>query len=264
MATLEGAVTTSCMMVGFAGLLRGAEDWSIRGEYSESGIMSGGILALQRPWRYTSASRLGMWLTSSSRLLNLGIMGRILVGGALIFSPWCFSGFSSVLLLTNLVFTSFFLLRCGYGTDGADQMLIIVCVSTFLALSENPLLRGAGLWFMTAQLVLSFVVAGVAKLCGDDWRSGRALAGIMMTERYGLPGLGRIFIQRPVISRALGWCVIAFESSFFLILLGYRPVVYAYLGMGLMFHVWVAFSMRLGNFLFAFAPAYPLVALCLL
>ncbi|MFE2880164.1 hypothetical protein ACFXG6_25120 [Streptomyces roseus] len=143
-------------------------------------------------------------------------------------------------------------------------MLIIVCVSTLLALSENPLLQSVGLWFMTTQLALSFVVAGVAKLCGEDWRSGRALIGIMTTERYGLPALGQAFTRRPGISRILGWGIIAFESSFFLIFLGYRPIVYAYLGLGLLFHVGVAFSMRLGNFLFSFAPAYPLVAHCLL
>jgi hypothetical protein len=191
-------------------------------------------------------------------------MGRILTGGALLFIPWHVPESASVLLLANLLFISFFLLRCSYGSDGADQMLIIVCVSTLLALSGSPLLRSTGLWFMTGQLVLSFVVAGVAKLCGEDWRSGRALIGIMMTDRYGIPGLGRVLMRWPGLSLALGWGVIIFESSFFLILFGCRPIIFTYLGIGLLFHAGVAFSMGLGNFLLSFAPAYPLVAFCLL
>ncbi|MFC5805441.1 hypothetical protein [Streptomyces formicae] len=226
--------------------------------------MSGRILVLQRPWRDGLGSRLGMWLTTSRRLLDLCVIGRILTGGALLLISWFFPESVVGLLLVNFLFLSFFLFRCGYGLDGADQMLIIVCVSTLLALTDSPLLRSAGLWFMTAQLVLSFMVAGIAKLCGEDWRSGRALTGIMTTDRYGLPGIGRVLIRRPVLSRALGWGVIAFESSFFLILLGYRPIIFAYLGAGLLFHAGVAFSMGLNNFLFSFAPAYPLVALCLL
>ncbi|MFF4189763.1 hypothetical protein [Nonomuraea sp. NPDC001831] len=262
-AMFAQALPLSVSLIGLAGLIRAGEDWVIRKEYGADGVMSGDIVLLQQPGRPGSVWTALRPLLRSDRVLSFCIVGRLASGAALTVTPWGADHLVGPLLFFNLALLMFSLLRCGYGADGADQMLIIVCTGALLAQSGIPAVRSAGLWFVTGQLVLSFVVAGMAKLSGEEWRSGKAICGILSTERYGMPALAGVLTRHGSLSRLLGWGVIVFEASFFMVLFGVEPLTLAYLGAGLAFHAGVAATMGLNNFLLSFAPAYPLAAMCL-
>jgi hypothetical protein len=192
------------------------------------------------------------------------VVARLVAAIALIVAAALVPALVGPLLLVDLALLVFFLLRCGYGSDGADQMLIVLCAGAFLAGTTNPVSRASGLWLITAQLVLSFLVAGAAKLLGPEWRAGRALPGILTTHRYGSSRLARVLTGAPGLSRLVCWGVIGLELTFPVALLGIPALTVAYLAAGLGFHVGVATSMGLNNFLYTFGAAYPVAAFCLI
>jgi len=265
--SFQVALQLTIALLSVATLVRALEDWLTRAEYGTGGVMSAEVTALQRAWGRSLLSRLLFHITSSHKLLNLCMLMRIALPISLLLalSLRQSSGLTVGLLAANLLFAVFFLLRCGYGADGADQMLIVVNCGALLATSSNIIVHRTGVWFITLQLILSFFVAGLAKLFGREWRSGVAMAGILTTARYSSsPWLGAMLVRRPVISQALCWAVISVETLFPVVLLGIPTLTVATLIGGLLFHVSVAFTMGLNNFMYTFAAAYPISVYALL
>ncbi|ROO86918.1 hypothetical protein EDD29_4502 [Actinocorallia herbida] len=254
--TFQFALCASAVLVGSAGLIRALEDWWNRAAFADHGIMSAAIVGLQ----WAGPGGAPMRVAGSYALVRLCILLRVAAALGLAAAPVLPTGAVAVLLAANACLLAFFLLRCGYGADGADQMLIIVSVGTALAAGPAGAVRGAGQWLITGQLVLSFFIAGAAKLAGADWRSGRALRGILTTDRYGTPALGRLVSRHGVATLALGWGVMLMEVSFPVTLLGIRELTLAFLVAGLVFHFGVAAAMGLNNFFLTFAAAYPVAA----
>ena len=151
--------------------------------------------------------------------------------------------------------------RNSYGSDGSDQLSFITFTS--LATAHLPGLtagqRAVPLHFVGFQSVLSYTVAGVAKLLSPQWRSGSAIEGIFRTRTYGDAGFYRMLKERPGAARALAWTVILTETTTPVVLLLPPAGRRAVLGMAGLFHLGNARYMGLNRFFWAFTGTYPLV-----
>jgi len=151
-----------------------------------------------------------------------------------------------------------FYMRQQLGLDGADQMLVIVLVSSGLgaALHDTPA-GAAAVDYAALQLLLSYIVAGTAKAVSPEWRSGRAIVGITGTIGYGHPRFHERVKHWPRVARLLCWSVIAFECGATLLLLAGVPGAWTIIALGIGFHVGVTVVMGLNIFVWAFAACYP-------
>jgi len=170
--------------------------------------------------------------------------------------PWF-----AVMLLASIALQT---MRNLLGTDGADQMNIVVLTAVALgsSLPSGGLGQRACCWFVAVQLMLSYFIAGVAKIRSESWRSGVAIRGILGTESYGNASLDRLIAWHPIIPRLLCWGVMAFELAFPLVLLQLPELTLSLVLMGIGFHAVCALVMGLNGFLWAFSSAYPSLLWC--
>jgi hypothetical protein len=154
--------------------------------------------------------------------------------------------------------------RSMYGRNGADHMRLIV-----LAGGAASLVPGIGAnvvavcaWFIAAQVVMSYAIAGWAKLFSTDWRSGNAVIGILYTESYGTRALGVYLKKHRWLAYAACWGVIVMEclwTGFFLY--DAQVALMLMIAAGL-FHLASAIGMGLSDFLLAWGATYPVLWAC--
>jgi len=146
------------------------------------------------------------------------------------------------------------------GSDGADQVTALSqALVGFAGFARPGPVRDALLWSQAIQGTMSYAVAGVAKLVGPDWRSERALLGIMRTHTYGSPVLWRRAKELPRTARAVSAGMLVFECAF---PLAYLPVPWApriFLAGAVGFHAFNAAAMGLGRFLPSFMSLHPAI-----
>jgi len=168
----------------------------------------------------------------------------------------------TVYLLAIVVSTSLLLtIRNPIGNDGSDQMSVIISISLFIAfLFHDPKISAISLYFIAAQSIVSYVIAGLAKMLSKKWRNGTAIFQIMNTETYGSERIS-LYLHRasPVIASVMAWNVMLFEALFFTVVILPYPYFLIFLLWGLFFHFYNAVIMGLNNFFWVFLATYPAV-----
>jgi hypothetical protein len=164
-------------------------------------------------------------------------------------------------VLAAIVFTVHCLtnIRTLVGRDGADQMQNIVwagLIAYCLPLNENVKLVATG--FIAAQLILSYLTSGIAKLISPVWRNGDAMHFITRMVTYCPATFTQIFRTR-ILSVSLCWMIIFFELLSPLLLFFGTPGAIAFIALGTLFHVGIAVTMGLTTFVFAFIATYPIL-----
>ncbi len=186
--------------------------------------------------------------------LGLGLVGCGIWG--LLYPP---------LLVAALLSSLLVLYRAGPGQDGSFQLrVLILCVLFTCSISswDSPPFR-IGLYFLSAQLILSYLFAGTAKLRGKTWRDGTGLIGICGTKYHGVEWVYKVLSGRQRLTKFLSWFVIAFEVLFPLVITGNGWLVAGFLAVTTLFHLSTSFLMGLNGFLLSFAAAYPTLIFCL-
>ena len=225
-----------------------------RGNFSETGVWPWYILSADHG---PLASALLTPVLDGSGLLAL-LLARLT---AAILVPVCYwSGLNAGPPLLILILSEFVLIwRCRLGGEGGDQMTTIMLIMAFLPQAipgEHAVANSAAL-FVGAQILLSYVASGGAKLFGPLWRRGEALAEIMSHFQFGNYWLMRQLRTYPIACRLICLSVIAFQVSFPLFFLLPAPYAYIYLVGGVAFHVGIAYFMRLYLFVLTFLGTYP-------
>lgn len=145
----------------------------------------------------------------------------------------------------------------GSYNGGSDAMLLVVTLALALARSApDSQLARAGLAYAAAQLVLSYFVAGVAKLGDPAWRRGTALPIVLALPHYHVAPRIAAALSRPAIARLAGWAMLGFECAFPLALVGPRACT-TLLAIGAAFHLANAVVFGLNRFLWTWLAAYP-------
>lgn len=235
-----------------------------RDAMSDRGIFAPGVLRTGwKHWLSGRGSRGLSWLFEYPRVLTL-FVAQLVGASALFVVPWL-AGWQQAALGTlgaGTVLAARMLLhaRIQLGNDGSDQMTLVVVMSVFVGwLTIGTPVADVAVWYAALQLLLSYFVAGVAKLCSDTWRRGTAVPAILNTVGLGWPALARALHGHTALSLALCWSVVAFECLVPASVLLGQPALYVALGVGLAFHVGIAVTMGLNTFFWAFASAYPAV-----
>lgn len=203
------------------------------------------------------------WATSWMRIpleLSAGIGVRraaaaiVLCGLALLLTAVnsTVSPLVSVMALVSLIT---FNAAMAVGMEGADQMASLVLLVN-AATALLPELQSVANLFIMMQLVLSYGVAGIAKLLSRDWRSGRALAMILSTRSFGIGNAG-FFVRHATTARVVCAAIVIFELSWFGAPFN-KELAWALMGVGVAFHFSNSWIMGLNLFPWAFLSAYPL------
>ena len=233
-----------------------------RAAYADAGIYGFPMLRTGRRFMLVGpAARPLGWLLAYPMVLLLPLL-QLAAAAVLIALPaappdaqrWLGLGACSVIVAARLVFYA----RNVFGQDGADQMLIVVLTSALITHAAGRSgVADVAVAYAAGQLLLAYVVSGLAKAASPAWRSGRAIVGITGTIGYGDPRLAAILATRPRVSRLLCWSVIAFECLAPLLVLGGHDGALVLAATALAFHVGIALVMGLNVFLWAFAAALP-------
>ena len=141
----------------------------------------------------------------------------------------------------------------GTYNGGSDAMLVVVLLGLAIASAGWP---RAGLAYIAAQLVLSYAIAGVAKLGDPHWRRGDAFAILVALPAYGVPARLAKLLARPAIGRLGAFATLAFECGFVIALFD-RTTCIAALAVGAAFHLGNAIVFGLDRFWWTWLAAYP-------
>jgi hypothetical protein len=227
------------------------------------------LLSIQHAFATTGVFGIGAVSSFHSRIAALRLADRwlipLLVAQLTAFVALAIAGPFSYVGRAALVIGFFSALAVRWrrysGGDGAEQMGMLIFASIGIAVlpwpSEGRML--AATTFIAAQLSLSYVAAGIAKLVSPVWRSGEALPAILSTSNHGHPLAARFANKYPLLSLFGCWSVILFECTFPILLFGPDWLIVAALGIGLMFHLGCAVLMGLNSFVWSFPAAYPCV-----
>lgn len=209
---------------------RGVYAWSVlRREYSPIGARVAGLL-FAAP---------GMWIVLAIQLASA------LALPWLAHPVWPWLAFATTLAVAVRFRGTF--------NGGSDAMLLVVLLGLAIARSGAPEI---GLGYIAAQLVLSYVLAGVAKLREPAWRHGTALAALVALPSYGVPPGLIAWLSRPALSRMAGYALLGFECGFPVALVdpeGCRVL----LALAVLFHLGNAIVFGLNRFLWAWLAAFP-------
>ncbi|MGW0775233.1 alpha/beta fold hydrolase [Streptomyces sp. NPDC002835] len=222
----------------------GLNDWNIvKDVQAESTPLVRGLLNIVSGPRTTTALHIaraavsaGMLLPGNSRWRGAGSV---------------FLGATSALLYP----------RHRYGTDGSDQVAILVQTATGAArLVPSPPAKDALLWYVALQANVSYLISGWVKLLGEPWRDASALGGVMRTRTYGHQGMFQWTQDHPRAARYLTHGVLALECLFPLAYAGGGRLARPVIASAAAFHLANGYFMGLGRFVTAFTAMHPMVA----
>lgn len=208
------------------------------------------VRRLQRrfPWPLVDVGDSGLAAWQALRVLGalVAVAGAATSAGALLAAGAATALAGQIALGQRLVL----------GLDGADQMLGVVWAGLVIA----SVVPAAGLALIAAQSLLSYLVAGVAKAAGPEWRRGSAPRQIVATAAYGSPRAVAL-MRVPGVSILVAWSTIGFEVAGPVVVLA-LPTTFAiatFVTCAIVFHLGIALTMGLNTFLWAFTA--PLAAI---
>ena len=234
-----------------------------------------GSLEILSRWEQLGDGQLLNWSVSRLRLqvLSDGYSGRV-IDQLLCFRHFRWLMIARLFLAMSVPFAEFrtravllslvsilsllWSVRSPYGQDGADQMCLLITVSTTVSdFVGSTLVQTAATVFIAAQLGLSYFVAGLAKLSSPIWRSGEALPRVFRTRVYGNDWLCCYLIRFNGVAILGSWSLMILEILFPFGFLAPTPVLYFLMALMGAFHLASAVLMGLNSFLPAFVACYP-------
>jgi hypothetical protein len=231
------------------------KSWSV---FSSGGLLSWKVGRLNSKW-----SKYLDWLFNETRFKK--ILYLKLAASCALFVLAVLNVISPLLLCFIFLCHASVAIRSSYGLDGAYQMYFI----TLLALSIGSLssvgsrISELCLWFIACELMLSYFIAGFAKLISPIWTKSYALSMIFSTRSYGHYNMHQWIIKNNIMAVFLCWGVLIFETFFVIILFLPMPYAIFFCVIGCCFHLFNALFMGLNDFLFSFLAAYPALFYCI-
>lgn len=246
MLTLDVALRWMQGLAGVAALVGTLELLVTRASWGDDGTWRWRTLRDEMAWAGPFLSTRGFTLLLGARALTaagLIVAPSLALAGAL----WVTS------LLVNLRFR-------GPYNGGSDHMLMIVLTALVVAMAGAAVpvvVQGAMAW-VGAQGVLSYWIAGLAKLRHRAWREGSVLPVLVAIPAYGVPARTQRLLSHGAIARVAAWGVLAFECVFPLVLLDER-LAWAGVALAAAFHLTNAWTFGLNRFLLVWAATWPAI-----
>ncbi|MGC4087902.1 MAG: hypothetical protein QM756_08400 [Polyangiaceae bacterium] len=248
---LPSAESWTYRLLALASLQQTIELLALRREFADDGMFSWRVLRVEhRSLTWPLRLLFGLLLPDRSFVASLWL--RLALGGLL------FWGHGVSALPLCLLHVAGCVRFRGTFNGGSDYMSVQVLLATSFAwaLRGVPLAPAALYVYVAVQLVLSYFLAGIAKLRERAWRDGSALGEFLREPRFATPsGLAEV-AEPAALGRPLCWLVVGFECAFPLALLSPRLAV-AFMSMGCLFHFAIALAFGLNRFFWAWLAAYP-------
>ena len=241
--------------------LEDLKNWSI---FHSNGLLSWKVSRLLFKWQTKGHLSRIINFFLNDKAFKLNIVLRIFAS-ILLFLLTLMNIISPTLLLTLLLLNLFIAIRSPYGLDGAYQMYLVL----LFALSIGSIsgiysqISSLCLWFIAAELIGSYFIAGIAKFFSSIWRKPYALNVIFSTRTYGHQFFYQWVQKNDAIAILMSWTVFLFETLFFTVLIFPPEYSFLFLAIGASFHFFNAYFMGLNNFLFAFLATYPALLYCI-
>lgn len=224
--------------------------------FDDDGLLSWRVLRLRNRWSAGSAilapacGRRGVTIVLALRLAMAAVL-TLPVGNAV-----------RLAALVAIVLTGWLLRqRRWLSHDGSDQMGQTVAIgAAILALGlvvRDPGVAFAGVLLIAGQLCIAYFIGGVAKLVSPEWRSGRALIGVMGTHAFGHGFAARVASSRTRFARAFCWALMIVETAFPLAIMLDANLFCVVLLVFASFHLATALFMGLNTYVWSFLAAYP-------
>ena len=231
-------------------------------QLADSGLISWRVSKLQGRW--ASLPGLGAILDHMFAYPNVLALHAVRSGAAITLlclprhQPLC-AVFAGIVVAATILQH----VRSPFGLDGADHMTVQVLVPACLFYAcPTEFVGRCVIWFIGAQVSLSYLTAGVSKLQSSDWRGPDAMRGILGTRIYGSPIVGHALRASPTLAMTLSRTVILGELVLAIAIFLPFPATIAVCALGLAFHLASAIFMGLNSFVWAFAATYPAVLMC--
>jgi hypothetical protein len=166
---------------------------------------------------------------------------------------------ATVPFILLIVMHCFMQLRSRWGGEGSDQMTTLALIAGLVTdlYPDRPLITASAAVFIGAQITLSYLASGSAKLFGPLWRSGEALPKVMNHYTYGHRRFAGVLARYPLLGKVACRSVIVFQITFWMFYLLPMPYALVYPLGGMFFHGSIAYLMRLNLFIPAFISTYP-------
>ncbi len=249
---------TTQVLISIGVAIQAAETLVARRLFSPAGLYDWRVLSTNARWtaRGVGAALLNVLLSCPGILVLvcLQLLAALLVLSGLA-SAWMVVAVGIMLIVHML-----FLFRNQYGTDGSDQMMLLVLAALFVYyLHPTSRMLTIVFGFVAGQLVVAYLTSGVAKAISPVWRSGKAIAGILNTHAYGAPSLARFFSRHRWAARAACWGVLCYECCGPVVCWIDPRVALGFFAAGAAFHFTIGLCMGLNIFFWSFTATYPAV-----
>lgn len=149
------------------------------------------------------------------------------------------------------------------GGDGSDQVRFLVNALTGMyGVTSSRSVQNAVLWTISIQAALSYAVSGLTKLAGVEWRTNRALIGVVRTRAYGHKRLWEFLKRYPHVSKTLEWLTIGIEITYPLVFFRNPKITGFYVVSVSTMHIVIGYVMGLNRFIPAFLSMQPAIIYC--
>jgi hypothetical protein len=167
--------------------------------------------------------------------------------------PWLLGG----LLLAQLHYHARFAMLPGSADIVNLHGLLAVTVGAVGG--SDPTVRGAALAYFAATLALAYTSVAIGKLRVPGWRDGRYLVDAFRGSEFRFRPVASLLAPRPALARLGAWSTILLHLALGLAVLCPPPLLPWLLAGGVTFHLFVAATMGLNAFLWAFCAGYPAI-----
>lgn len=263
MIAVEQVIRLTALFSGIYAVYSGLEYLSIRQAFDGDGIFTWKIVEssfnrrstrLLKPFLSRFSLILVMRIVAGAVLVLFGVLAELSLSAS-------FAVLAPVLALLLLFSDVLILLRFTGGLSGASHMSTVVNGGLLfvVAFPGNETVRTVALLFIAIQGILSYFVAGVAKLVGSSWRNGKAIEAIFSTQAWGDDRVFGLVQSYPPMKRVGTWSVMGFELLFPVVLVldpTFLPVMFA---IAIGFHLFNAVFMGINGFIYIFPATYPAI-----
>ena len=145
----------------------------------------------------------------------------------------------------------------GPYNGGSDRMsLLILCCLCLVHFMPTRWWQEAIFGYLALQLILSYFIAGWAKITNPQWRSGQALRDVFRFSAYPVSESLRGWANWPKLLFVMSWAVMLFELLFPLTLLTQTTLIIG-LAIAATFHFGNACLFGFNRFFWIWLAAYP-------
>jgi hypothetical protein len=248
------ALDWTLRLLGFSLILQSLEFLQIRKEFSDEGYWPLPILKTDFD-SFPSALRSPLLVLMRPRVFTSLIGCQLALAVFLMVQPHWLTALL-ILIISLLILWRF----RGTYNGGSDSMTVLVLTaSTFgLCFSESEWLVRASLFYIAAQVVLSYFLAGIVKIRSRTWWTGEALKAIVSKS---VPSGWTARLQIPAFALTASWMILLFELLFPMAL--WTPATASVLILfGFLFHLGNIYFFGLNRFLWAWVAGYPALYFC--